>query len=366
MVIEYLSYNKENLLEYVESDEYLIAEHVAISQHRAISQYLNPRCRAEDILMIMAWDGITLAGYLGILPDDLYLTNEKTIHLGWLSCLWVNPKYRGKGLAANLLKSALEAYDNNIILTEFTPDAGKLYEKSGHFVLLKCIDGKRYYYRFCLSALLPQKNKIFRRLKPFLKLVDNVINSIGDLRFTMGAFPAETVFFSRIFKPRNIGETFPKASSHRSSFRRTSVDFDWIASHPWIVHKDEKFRYSERYYFSAVDPSFENLFYQSKGDEGEFIWLTYRNSHLKSAYMHYHHADHVKITLEKILRSGRVDYFTTYDDKMINILDKLKVKPIFSKQIQRRYMVSRHLMDRIVEYHHEIEIEDGDGDCIFT
>lgn len=366
MVIEYLSYNKESLRKYVESDEYLTAEHVAISQHRAISQYLNPRCRAEDILMIMAWDGVTLVGYLGILPDDLYLANEKNIHLGWLSCLWVNPKYRGKGVAGNLLKSALEAYNNNIILTEFTPEAGQLYEKSGHFVLLKCIDGIRYYYRFCLSALLPQKNKIFRRLKLFLKLIDSLFNSIGDLRFTMEAFPAESVFSSRIFKPRNIGEICPKASSHRSSFRRTIADFDWIFSYPWIVHKDEKFRYSNRYYFSAVDPSFENLFYQSKDNEGEFIWLTYRNSHLKTAYMHYQHADHIKIIIEKLLRSGRVNYFSTYDTQMINILDKLDFKPIFSKKIQRRYMVSRHLMDKIVKYQQKVEIEDGDGDCIFT
>lgn len=363
MAIEFVSYNKESLRKYVESDEYLIAEKIAISQHRAISQCNNPRSRAEDVLMIMAWDGAILVGYLGILPDDLYMTNEQPLHLGWLSCLWVNPGYRGKGVAGKLLKSALEAYDNNIILTEFTQEAGKLYEKSGLFVRLKCIEGKRYYYRFCLSALLPKKNKVFNQLIPLLKFSDFLINKILDFRFNKRALPLETTFFLRLL---NFEVNCPNSGSHFSFFKRTFRDFDWIFNHPWIIRKDEKFRYSERYYFSAVDPSFENLFYHSKAGVGEFIWLTYRNSHLKTAHINCKNDDQIKILMEDIFCSGRVDFFTTYDAQMINILKKLKLKPIFSKPIKRSYMVSHQLMKKIAESHIELKIDDGDGDCIFT
>lgn len=167
--------NGDELRAFVMSEAFTQLEHIPVSRHRAVSQSRNPRANAEDILLLVAYDGDELVGYLGLLPDDLHV-GEEVYHFAWMTTIWVNPVARGKGVARSLLDMAMEIYQGRILGTDFTEEAKAIYLKTGHFDLLEKYEGIRLYYRFNLSYLLPPKRSFFRRVKPVLQMADAVLN----------------------------------------------------------------------------------------------------------------------------------------------------------------------------------------------
>ena len=88
--------------------------------------------------------------------------------------MWVNPNLRGRGIAKQLLQTAFEKWDHKILVTEFTPEAKGLYDRSQNFVDLKTNNGLRCYLRFDLQEIVPKKNERAVVLKPLLKIIDGI------------------------------------------------------------------------------------------------------------------------------------------------------------------------------------------------
>jgi len=80
--------NKIQLKGYIDSPDFYHSDFVPISKHRAISHINNPRAGDDDILLLLAYEGDKLVGYLGVLPDFIYI-DEKPNKIGWLSCIYV-------------------------------------------------------------------------------------------------------------------------------------------------------------------------------------------------------------------------------------------------------------------------------------
>ena len=129
---------------------------IPISRHRAWSHIRNPRVSEDDVILVLAMVEGKMAGYLGVLADYIYLNGQKE-KAGWLSCMWVDPEVRGQGIAKKLLNRVLERWDNRILVTEFTPAAKGLYDRSQQFQDLKISEGLRGFLRFNLDELLPKK-----------------------------------------------------------------------------------------------------------------------------------------------------------------------------------------------------------------
>ena len=110
------------LQEYIDSEEYKLTRHVAISKQRAISHIRNPRAKADDLVLVLIYEQEEMVAYLGVFADDLYFSTGNE-HVGWLSCMWVNPIMRGKGIAKKLITTVFEAWNYKILVTEFTPAA---------------------------------------------------------------------------------------------------------------------------------------------------------------------------------------------------------------------------------------------------
>ena len=154
--------DKRGLREYIYADEYDAHAFIAISRHRALSHLANPRADADDVLLLLAYEGEDLVGYLGVLPDQIYYRGS--FHkCGWLSCLWVDPKHRGKKIAYVLVQKSIEIYERRILVTEFTGAAGRLYDRTNNFVPLTDLRGLRFYRRFHLSKVLPPKNRFWKK-----------------------------------------------------------------------------------------------------------------------------------------------------------------------------------------------------------
>ena len=82
-------FTKQDLHNFISSEQFDSLDHIPISKHRAISQINNPRASHDDIILIAIFDKNVLLGYLGVLPDFVYDANE-CHKVGWLTCFWIN------------------------------------------------------------------------------------------------------------------------------------------------------------------------------------------------------------------------------------------------------------------------------------
>ena len=110
--------------------------------------------------MFFAKDGDRIVGMIGAFWQD----KQKTKHIGNIFGVYVNPKFRGKGVGKLLMKAILNKLDEMPqiekiklgVVTQQTP-ALKLYEKYGFKTIGKCVKelkvGNEYYDEYLMERL---------------------------------------------------------------------------------------------------------------------------------------------------------------------------------------------------------------------
>ncbi|MCZ2102186.1 MAG: GNAT family N-acetyltransferase [Chitinophagales bacterium] len=363
-MIEIRQLNKNALQAYIDDPEYHQSTHVAIAKHRAVSHIHNPRAKSEDILLFLAFEGNQMVGYLGALPDDLFLANGLQYHFAWMSCLWIDPEQRGKSIAKKLLASCFLAWNNRIILTEYTGPAGNLYQKSGLFDILPELQGRRWYIQADLSRILPPKKRIFQQLLPLLKLSDWAVNAVLQMTKRC-AQPIIELTEVTDFNP--VLTLFIEQKMKVVGFRQNVEIIRWMSEYPWITESSPTVE-SSRYYFSSVAQQFVCKSYTICDKNGEiiaFFLITIRDGHLKMPVI-YHDAaaQNVVLALQWLIQEFKVKTMTLYDAEIIEyILKHNKIKS-FSKAMSRNYMIGCTFWEEIG--HFEIPLHAGDGDTAFT
>ena len=71
--------NKKHLNEYINSDIFADQDNIPISKHRALSHFNNPRLDEDDIILLLAYENDRMIGYLGVLPDKIFFSNNLNI-----------------------------------------------------------------------------------------------------------------------------------------------------------------------------------------------------------------------------------------------------------------------------------------------
>ncbi len=82
MVIK--EYSLSDLAQLVLSGDFWRGEVIPITTHRALAQIRNPRARPEDVALLVAYDGDRICGYIGVLPELIFLKG-RTHMVGWLT-----------------------------------------------------------------------------------------------------------------------------------------------------------------------------------------------------------------------------------------------------------------------------------------
>ena len=366
-MIQLKQLNKQALYEFIYSPEYMELEHIPISRHRALSHINNPRANDDDILLILAYEGAHLVGYLGMLPEKIYHENSYE-RCAWLSCLWVDTRFRGRRIGSQLVQDSLDAWEGRILITEYTEAARRLYEKLGSFVELDKKQGVRLYIRSELSKILPPKRKIFQQSKPALQMFDTVFNFFFDVRF---AFYRRSQKKHRIEYVNFIDDSvdqFIAARQQTQLFKRRAEELNWLLKNPWILSAPEKDEWSQKYHFSAVAKSFDFVpikIYNSENELIAFLIFAKRDDGLKLPYCYY--SGSVQVVVDVInfhLVKWRIKTFTVYHQPIAQALKKNKTPALYKKQITRAYLISSVLAGDWLQK--EKEIQDGDGDCSFT
>ena len=121
--MEYVFYNKSALRKAINSKELFETIDIPITLNRALSFTKNPRLDNKDTLLIVAKEDDTLLGYIGILPDFIFVKNTK-IKLGILTTWWAKT---GSSVGLPLLLKALKSYDYKMFGAEYSKEAGHVY-----------------------------------------------------------------------------------------------------------------------------------------------------------------------------------------------------------------------------------------------
>jgi GNAT superfamily N-acetyltransferase len=372
-MIEYRQLNAKKLKEYVTSAEYLSMPERPISVQRAISQINNPRCHDDDILLILAYDSEQMVGYLGALPDEIYGGNDQVIHGAWLTCLWVNPNYRGQKIAQHLFAAAFKAYDDNVLLTDFASDTEMMYTRLGTFDTFAAIVGRRYYIRSNVANILAPKKPIFKKLSPLLRVMDFCINTTLDIltRIKGSSHKSDDL---PIFDLKNITTdhiNFINQQAQNQYFRRDIQDMKWMLAWPWVLEKPTPEAGDHKYYFSSSDKIFTQNTFEVRSKDSQllaFLLVTNRNGHLKIPYCYLSpdtHTNEVQHLLQRIVYTQQIHTVTIFNEELNKYLLRFPLSSLYTKNIDRKYIMSKILNQRLVKSNNYM-IHDGDGDCGFV
>ncbi len=81
-----------------------VKEIVPITLEKAINQSKNPFAEVDDYALVLAYDGETCVGYLGMMPNHL-VHNGVNHKFYWLTTWLIDSNYRSKGVGSQLMNS---------------------------------------------------------------------------------------------------------------------------------------------------------------------------------------------------------------------------------------------------------------------
>jgi GNAT superfamily N-acetyltransferase len=343
---------------------------IPISTHRAISHAANPRVAPTDTIMHIAWQDGVMVGYLGVLADGLYDAHATLHRCGWLSCMWVDPALRGKGIAKQLLASVMAHWGEHILVTEFTPEAKALYDRSGKFVALGEKQGLRCFLRFEGADVLCRKHPRLEPVKPLLQLADTLLNIPNDLRLKLVKSRYATT--DRSWEP--IQQIDSDTATFINNFRtntlvqRSAIDIDWILQYPWLIPSTPTTE-SRRYHFSSVAGVFATLCYRLVigGKIQAVVIMTIRDGHIKIPYLYTDESTMAQVMshIYDTCYRHSVHTMTIYQPLVIAYLARHRHPFIYLHAISRSYIITQQLAAHIATGLPPL-LQDGDADCAFT
>lgn len=366
-MIELKTYNRSTLEEFINSPEFSALPYLPISYHRAVSHIRNPRADRNDVLLILAYDHSEMVGYLGVLADWIFDENNHQSKCGWLSCMWINPLSRGKGISKKLVAKALETWDKKILVTEFTAPAKGLYDKTGAFKDLQIKYGIRLYIRSDLARLLPPKSAFLKRIKPLWQFTDFLLNLILDFRFYFSP-KKKNSHWKQVYEVDDKIDHFIRQKQSGQIFKRGKNELNWILKFPWIRSAKADSQ-SRKYYFSSVAGIFEFKALTMEDHDGNikgFIILARRDNSLKVPYCYFAEdtLDQVISCLTWHILEWKIKTVTIFHPDLVRHFEQKQFPAFFTKSFKRHYIISR-VFDAF-EHDTRYEIQDGDADCAFT
>ncbi|MCB9335601.1 MAG: GNAT family N-acetyltransferase [Flavobacteriales bacterium] len=359
------TYTASQLQEYINSDDFKNLENYPITPHRALSHINNPRVDKEDKLLYIAFENKKVVGYRLIMADKIVIDHHEE-KVGWYSCVWVHPQKRGSGIAKKLVELSLKDWNNQIIFQGPVKESKNLYTKTNIFNET-FLNGLRAYSRFDFHYVFTTK---FPQLNPFsflLKRIDICFNILVD------------GFSSKYLMPENIElinsidsetENFLHKHQTNSLFKRSKTELDWIINFPWIIESNEIDNISANYYFSSIAKKYQLLyakFYSPEKKVEAFVIFQIRDNHLSihHAYFDISQIKNIIAFTYYLIQKEKLNFFSVYDEKLIEYIKSNKNPFIFKKNLQRGFYYSKNF-DHYFKKNPRLSFEAGDGDMIFT
>ena len=333
--MEIKRYTISDLRTVLSSSDFWHTETLPITKHRIASHIHNPRGDQDDTVLLVAYHGSAIIGYIGVLPDRIF-SSENSYKIGWLTGWWVDPQRGSAGVGTALLFKALNAYDQQIGVSGSSKDAGKVLQASQKFFPIDALRGTEIAFE---AHPWPKEEK------------DRVAGLSVE-------------YISQI-----DGETEALIQRHnqRDLTRKEKADLDWIVTYPWVLSAPRKDSASKRYYFSSVAKRFfylgVKLFDGDKQFVGFFV-LKVRNEKASLIFSYFEDKD------AKALATAAIDQaqamgatqLTLYGERMVKSLPSIAGPDVSTKKVSRGFMLTKAFEN---ETWKNCRLQGGDGDLAF-
>lgn len=351
------------------SNDFWLTATLPITKHRAVSYSYNPRADEDDLVLLVAYQDNQVIGYLGILPDKIYVDNAE-YKMGWLTSWWVDPGFATTGVGAGLLFRALNAYQQHLGVSGGSKEARKALDASQKFIAVKTLKGLDIRFRFNVTAAALRKLPALKILRLFFKLFDVVMDEIVNLR---------SFFWERREKIRlrltfeyisSIDEEtgdFIKRHHHQDLNRKGKAELSWMMKYPWILSAPLKDSASRRYHFSSRADRFlflgVKVFEHNRGMVGFFI-LKVRDDRMSVVYSYFNSRHASSITAAVVYHTLAMDVCTLslYDEQLVASFSGLGCPYWSAKSVSRGFFLSKAIADFPLR---DCRLHGGDGDLAF-
>lgn len=363
-------YTTKTLLDFINSDHFKHLKNYPITKHRALSHINNPRASADDKILYITYYKKEIVGYRLIMVDEISIDNQKE-KIGWYSCVWVNPDYRGKGIAKNLVQQSLKDWDNKIIFQGPVKESQNLYYSTGVFNK-STIEGFRGYARFDSCNIIKAKFPALKPISFLFKVIDGIFNLLGDL-ILKSKLSANTINNDLVKVVSDVDDetnTFIHTQHNNNLFKRSKKDINWILKYPWIIQQDYLDDVSKNYYFSSVADKFEYINVKFLNDNkavAGFVIYQIRGEHLSIQYAAFKNEqiEQVISMTKALIKTHKINFFSTFDKRLTTYFNKKSSPFLFKKSILRDFYYSKNFEHYLTE-NPNLSFDGGDGDMIFT
>lgn len=328
-----------------------------ISKKRAIAQMNNPDASVEDILITTANINKKCIGYRGVFPEKIYF-NGKEIKIAWLTTFFVDPNYRGKGIAKKLMEPIVNYYSDGIGSINSSENALKVYKKLGW-----------------KTSFITKTKIVFKLPKPRKNTIKNILLNIvrPALNYTIELFHHR--WLAKSYKEKyeveytelidNSLYQFIINSERSKIFIKSQEKLNWILKYKWASVAPCLVRTNQKYYFTNYVRNFSqhgSIIKQDGNIIGFFI-LRNSNKHMAIPFLYYSNKNKENVfrsILEHVIELNSFSLTTSNDDLIKYIVDS-NLMYLFKKKKATSFSHTGQ------KYFESIgtDLQDGDGDLFF-
>jgi hypothetical protein len=237
-----------------------------------------------------------------------------------------------------------------------------VYDQTGQFSLLVKRAGRRFYLRAAAEDLLGER----LGARELLRLGDLSVNKLRERG--LGRFKAvesQECKVERVSALNHVLEELIVRVQESSLFRRTAEEFNWVLQYPWLTEENKA---SLNYQFSYQANRFENMLFKFTLPDQSIglLWLLIHNRSMSAPYV-FCENDQIYPFMARILTHQMIGsdcaYTTIRNPKLTKALMAFKNRFLYIRPMPQLVFAHRTKTDQIPG---NMEIQDGDGDVVFT
>ena len=315
-----------------------------ISRARAWALVNNPETKSDDVVLSVVFDNEQPIGYTAVFPEQISIWGERYY---WGTTQWLEPEYRGKGIAGTMMKNIKSAINHRYIGLDSSISSVKLDQKQGYQIV--CYP--RYFYTW-----KKKNNNILTKSKECIVQCRNnqVLKHLNVVEYTNRIVPiisASTYQFIVQHSAANL-------------FLRSQEMLNWILNYPFLSAIDHDTHIEgEKCAFGAnvnmmelravevyVKDKLSGVYiYSMVDDVFKLLYIYYNNVYKENVF-----ASIINKALQK--KSGR---FYTFHKELYKYMYKKGIKNVNSKYTSDQIALT---LPPGVSVDESLSIQGGDGD----
>lgn len=370
-MIEIKKIYKKDIPELLSNKEFWNYSFLSISKHRLYAHYKNPNLDENDIVLLLSYLNNELVGYMGLFIDKINVDNSLE-KIGWLSTWWVHPKTKGTGIGREILNTMYSENNGKIGISQFTPSAKRVYDKSGYFTTLKENIGIKAVLRSNLTFVIPSLFPKAKRLSTFFNQIDYLLNLFINIKLYIQKIVISKKLINISLEYVNIIDD--ETLNIINKFNKKDISnkgkefFEWLKAYNW-VQKAPLLNLTDKrkYEFSIYDNEFEFSLIKVIKENSciGFIVLQKRNYVTKVLFTYYDNSKYTNdisniIKLQAIIQNTRE--IICYDETICDNYKKSKIFLYKTKKIKQS-IISKAF--KKTDFNN-VRMNFGDGDCSFA